>query len=311
MQAVRPHSGVDGPVTQAAPVVAAPEEPAVVEHEPFHTQPRGGVGEGAQPVEVVVEVDRLPGVEDDRPGSSRVLWPRAHVTVQAVGEPVQAGVGPAGDQPRRGVGLPRAKYHLTWREQLAAAEQTLAGWQPLRPGGVVATPRDVRAPHLAVAEPETRRACHHQQGRVVAGAAVPRVAYPGALVQQPALRRPLPAPASGQVQHLGRRAGQRQTGQQGVDDIRPLATIDQLVPDPHHSLRAELDGAGQPHLELVVAAVQVAGGRRGVECDVAAGRTQQRRRRRRRAGRVAGQPGAAGPAAGRLRHQTDPHRTVQ
>ena len=48
-------------------VVATVPEPAVVEHEPLRTDRGRGVRERGQPAEVVVEVDRLPGVERDRP----------------------------------------------------------------------------------------------------------------------------------------------------------------------------------------------------------------------------------------------------
>ena len=64
-QPLRPDGGVDGPVAEPGGVVAAAEEPAVVEDEALHPDGGGGVGELGEPVEGVVEVDRLPGVGDD------------------------------------------------------------------------------------------------------------------------------------------------------------------------------------------------------------------------------------------------------
>ena len=65
-----PHVRVDHPVAQAAGVVAAAEEPAVVEHEALDAHRGGAVGEAREPVEVVVEVDGLPDVERQRRGAS-------------------------------------------------------------------------------------------------------------------------------------------------------------------------------------------------------------------------------------------------
>ena len=62
-----PDVGGDLPVAQAAVVVAATAEPAVVEHEPLDADRRRRVGQPPQVVEVGGEVDRLPGVEHERP----------------------------------------------------------------------------------------------------------------------------------------------------------------------------------------------------------------------------------------------------
>src|SRR4051794_19623452 len=67
MQPVGPHLLVDVPVTESGPVVPAPEEPAVVEHEALHTDPCRQVRHRLEPCRVVVEVGRLPGVHGDRP----------------------------------------------------------------------------------------------------------------------------------------------------------------------------------------------------------------------------------------------------
>ena len=51
------------PVAQAGVVVAAAAEPAVVEHKSLHAEFGGGVGQLDQGGQVVVEVDRFPGVQ--------------------------------------------------------------------------------------------------------------------------------------------------------------------------------------------------------------------------------------------------------
>jgi hypothetical protein len=68
VQAVRPDPLVDVPVAESGVVVAAVPEPAVVEHEPLRADLGGGVRQRLELPEVVVEVHRLPGVDDDRPG---------------------------------------------------------------------------------------------------------------------------------------------------------------------------------------------------------------------------------------------------
>ena len=57
---------VDDPVAEARRVVAAALEPAVVEHEALDADLGRALGELQQPRRVVVEVDRLPRVEDER-----------------------------------------------------------------------------------------------------------------------------------------------------------------------------------------------------------------------------------------------------
>src|SRR5664279_212171 len=67
----------DEPVTEAGAIIAARAEPAVVDDEAFDTDPRGDVGESGQPLEGVVEVHRLPRVENDRTRPSRMVRPPA------------------------------------------------------------------------------------------------------------------------------------------------------------------------------------------------------------------------------------------
>src|SRR5215207_7638786 len=69
-RAAGPDRRIDGPVAEGTAVVATAEEPAVVEHEALDAHAGGGVDEGLELLERLVEVDRLPRVEDDRPRSA-------------------------------------------------------------------------------------------------------------------------------------------------------------------------------------------------------------------------------------------------
>ena len=203
-------------------VVAAAAEPAVVEDEALDADRGGGVGQPLQVLEVGGEVDRLPGVEHERARAGAVAraGPAGARTSERV-EPVEPLGRVHEDDRRRGVGLARREAHLARRERLAAAEHrgVRAGalGQPLDEVLVVAAPRDVRGPHLARAEAEPGRADDHEQGRVVAGAAAPPGAQPGAVGERAALRRALAAPAAGEVEHLVGPRGQRQHGPQRGD----------------------------------------------------------------------------------------------
>ena len=70
-------SGETGPVAEPGTVVAAGAEPAVVEHVALDPERGGPLGQVDQPVEVVVEVDRFPDVDRDRPVDRRGDWSRA------------------------------------------------------------------------------------------------------------------------------------------------------------------------------------------------------------------------------------------
>ena len=104
LQTVRPGLGGDLPVAQSRGVVAAGAEPAVVQDVALDADLGRGVGQGLELVQVVVEVDGLPGVEQHRAGAVGVSRVRAQPGVAAVGQGVQA-LAPGEDRPRRGVGL--------------------------------------------------------------------------------------------------------------------------------------------------------------------------------------------------------------
>ena len=133
----------------------------------------------------VVEVDRLPGVEHQRSRARAVARLGALVAHQRAGQPVEPLGRVHEDHRGRGVGLAGCQPHLAGRERLATAEhrRVRAGplGEPLDEVLVVAAPRDVRGPHLARPEAEARRAGHHEQRRVVPGAAAATGAQPGAV----------------------------------------------------------------------------------------------------------------------------------
>ena len=91
VQAVGPDVGVDGPVAEPGGVVAAAEEPAVVEDEALDPDRGGDVGQLGEAVEGVVEVDRLPRVGDDRALGAGAGRDRPQVGVQAVAHRVEPG----------------------------------------------------------------------------------------------------------------------------------------------------------------------------------------------------------------------------
>src|SRR5699024_1947991 len=101
---LRPDVGRDHPVAQPRGVIAPGAEPAVVEHEPFHAERGGAVGQVRQSRQVVVEVDRLPHIQSDGAAGVDVVLARAQVAVEARGHLVEAGaVG--GVDPGADVGL--------------------------------------------------------------------------------------------------------------------------------------------------------------------------------------------------------------
>ena len=156
-------------------VVAPVAEPAVVEHEPLDAQLGRGVGQRLQAVEPVVEVDRLPRVEHDRPRPARVARARADEAVQARAQPVEPFVRPRRVDPRRRVLLAGLQHHLA---ELRRAEHRRAVGQPLGPPRRVAAPGQVDAPHLAAAgtrsppcPPRAAAARHAPSARAASAAA--------------------------------------------------------------------------------------------------------------------------------------------
>ena len=216
-EAVRPDHRVDAPVPQARAVGAAVGEPAVVQHEPLDADPGRAVGQPQQPVQVVVEVDRLPTVEDQRARAPRVLGPGAQGDVETVGEPVEA-VGGPGEVAHRGpVGLAGPQADLAGPQEFPAAQRGRVHARALRELlheiALVPAPGDVDGPYLTRGEAEAGLADGQQVGRIDTGFAAADLAGVSAVGERAALRRPLPAPLAGEVEDLGGPAGQRKQRQ--------------------------------------------------------------------------------------------------
>jgi hypothetical protein len=209
----------------------------------------------SEPVEAVVEVDRLPRVEDDGPRALRVARPRAHERVQRRTQTIETAVEPGRVQPRRRVGLAVLEHDLGRAEQLGGTEGAGAVGQPLRPVGGVTAPAQVHAPHLAGAKGESRRPGDHEQRRVVAGASLASLAQPRPLAERAALGSALAAPAAGEVEDLARHRGEGQRDAELVGAVRRGALVAQHVAHPHHAGRLDLELAAQRQLRALVARV--------------------------------------------------------
>ena len=125
-------------------------------------------------------------------------------------------VGPHRDHVGGVVGLARREPHLPRRQGLGPTDDggVRAGalGQPLDEVLVVPAPRHVNGPHLPVPEAEARRPRRHEEGGVVAGAAAPPGAQPGAVGHGVTLRGALPHPSAGEVEHLVSAGRYRQQG---------------------------------------------------------------------------------------------------
>ena len=160
----RPSGQTSGSTNQSPRPVRSlrrPEEPAVVEHDALHADRRGAIDELEQCLEVVVEVDRFPGVEHQRPwaapggcGRDRSRsWKRSAT-------PSMPLVGPGEVERRAVVGVAVAERDLARQQQLSAADDRAVRAGALRElldeVALVAAPGDVHGPDLAGAEAERR-----------------------------------------------------------------------------------------------------------------------------------------------------------
>ena len=243
-QPLGPHLRVDVPVPQPRAVVTAPEEPAVVEDEPLHADPGGPLDQGREPVQVVVEVDRLPAVQHERARTPRMVRPGPEPPVHPRGRSVEAGVGPGAHDPRRRVALPGSQPDLSGLQQLAASDDGRATSpgalrEPVREVHLVPAPGDVHAPDLTVAEAEPGRSRHHEQRGVVPGPAAARGAQPGAVVERLALRAALTAPLAGEVEQLVGHRGHREQHDQAVERVAAIGGVGEGVPHSQQPRRLQ------------------------------------------------------------------------
>ena len=128
-QTLRVHVGRHDPVAEARRVVAPGTEPSVVEHEPLDADRRGGVGEFAERVVVVAEVDRLPRVQQHRPGRRRVRRAAPHRPMESPRGRREPSGRVHSDHVRRRVRLAR----LRARSRRGAAARLLARIVDRRP----------------------------------------------------------------------------------------------------------------------------------------------------------------------------------
>ena len=176
-QPLGPHLGIDLPIPQSPRIVAPAREPAVVQNEPLGPDASGGVHQGVDTVEPVIEVNRLPGVHGHRARGAGVAGASTDVAVDGFAKTVQAVSGTRKHHHRRRVAFTRLQADLPRPEELPPGHD---GGMPSGSFGrlihqvhVIAAPGHVDSGHVAAAETETFLSGDHQQGGVVAGAAAP------------------------------------------------------------------------------------------------------------------------------------------
>lgn len=199
-------------------------EPAVVQHETLGAHLDGGVRQRAEPAEVVLEVDGLPGVEGDRPGPPRMPGPGPQMLVEAPGQLVEP-VAVRPDDPRARVRLAARQPDFAPEQRLPGAEQGHTGGGAFGEGAVVAAPRHVDSPDLARTEAEAGLAREMQQRRVgarTAPAVLPQMRTESELVP---LRAAFARVSAGEVQEFGGVGGHGEGQQQTVQDVRALAGV--------------------------------------------------------------------------------------
>ncbi len=233
-QALGPHLAVHLPVTEPRGVVAAVAEPSVVQHEELHAHPGRAVRDLAEPVHVVVEVDRLPDVEHDRL-HVRVRRQGPLPLVPASCEAVQPVVGRPEHHPGGRVLLARREGHLTGQQQLATPECGAGGGVALPPQDAVAAPGDVGRDHNAVrgGEPGGPEdgSCRRPQARPSATA----LAQPRAVGDLAPLRAALALVPTGEVQRLGEPVLDREHHLEPVHEVGARGGVGHGVTGAHEA----------------------------------------------------------------------------
>ena len=253
-----------------------------------------------------MEVDRLPRVEHDGPRRLGMVVAGALPVVQRGAEAVEAAVRPHRVEPRRRVLLASARARPRPAPAARRRRAAVAVGQALRPGRRVTAPAEVGAPDLAGAEAEARGPCHQQERRVVAGAAVPGLAQPGAEPELPPLRVALAAPAAGEVEHLRAGGGTGRTQRELVEPVGPSPLVAQRVAQPQDARGRELDFAAQRQQRDGVARVD-----REALGPGQLGRHEPEGGREVLAPARAAQPGPAAVPGGPLGQQRRRHRRVE
>ncbi len=249
VEPVRPDRRVDPPVAEPGGVVAAAVEPAVVEDEALDPHPRRPVGDAAQPLQVVVEPDRLPDVEHHR-RVRRVGVQRALVGVPRRRQAVEPVVRGREEHPGRAVGLALREHDLAGLEQLAAADGGAAGGVALDAQDGVAAPGDVHAEDPARRRGEAGGAEHHHRGRAQPGAALAGLPEPEPVGHLVALRGAFALVPAGEVEHLGEVVTGGQHHLEPLEEVVPGGRVGEGMARPQRAAghRLELGEELQPGL---------------------------------------------------------------
>ena len=151
-QSVRIDGRVHLPVAEARPVVAAAQEPPVVEDEALDTDGGSLVGQTHQDLGLVVEIDGLPGVVVDRSGLGPqpvMLGAAPHMGMEGPGRAAPSLIGPGAVEGRAQIRLAGSQAHLAWAEQFPHLHIGPAVGQGVGPEPVIAAPAQMKGVDLA------------------------------------------------------------------------------------------------------------------------------------------------------------------
>ena len=235
------------PVAQARPIVTPRAEPAVVEHEPFDTDACCAVGEGPQRVEVVVEVHRLPGVHQHRPGCDRMGRARSQVAMELLGGCRQPTIAVHGDHLGGRVRLAGFERQLAGVEQLTELYVSSSVGQPFGEDRVVAAPCEVRPPHRAPPLPEIGRAGEDERRVFVGRATAPVLGGVGAVRPRNTHRLELAGPATRERAELTGVLRYGKGDRERVEQVAlVVAGVGQPCPDDQGVIELEVDVEREP-----------------------------------------------------------------
>ena len=234
------HVGRHPPVAEPRAIVPARPEPAVVEHEPFDPDRRRGGRELAQPVEVVIEVGGLPRVEQHRPRPRGMRRQRADVTMELLRRGRQTIRGVHADDRGRAIRLAGLEREFARMQQLAELDAPSPVGQVVGDHGVIAAPREVQAPHLALPLAESRLAREHERGALVRRAAEPVLDEPGAHGPRTALGVQLAGPATVEGEQLGGVGRHRDTHGEPVEQVAIRRSVDDRARDLERDAEPDL-----------------------------------------------------------------------
>ncbi len=194
---------------------------------------------------VVIEVDRLPRVQQHRSRRARVRRTASNRAMESPRGRREAVGRMDGHDVGRGVGLTRFEHDFARMQQLTALHVAATVGQPIGQQGGVAAPRDVHTVHLArpLAEPG---APGEQQRRMFVRCASPTVfRHDGAELPRRAYRVELPSPATLEPQQFDRRLRQRQRHRQRVERVATVGDVGERCSDAQHVVDHDRGGQRQ------------------------------------------------------------------